>query len=95
MRPDQLISALLHEVGPEGAVVMSAATTENSSNSGYTRAALDGLTPAARSAYLSSMPPFDRAGTPVSASAGGPTRAACAVPTPSTRSSPWAGGRTT
>ncbi|MFD8595011.1 SAV_2336 N-terminal domain-related protein [Kitasatospora sp. NPDC059646] len=70
VRPDQLISALRQAVGPEGTVVMSAATPENSSNSGYTRAVLDGLTPAARSTYLAHMPPFDHVRTPVSASAG-------------------------
>ncbi|KDN81001.1 AAC(3) family N-acetyltransferase [Kitasatospora cheerisanensis] len=69
-RPDQLIAALLQVLGPEGTVVMSAATPENSPQSAYTRAALAGLTPAAQEVYRSHMPPFDRATTPVSASAG-------------------------
>ncbi|MFJ1793098.1 AAC(3) family N-acetyltransferase [Kitasatospora griseola] len=70
VRLEQLVDALLEAVGPEGAVVMSAATPENSPHSAYTRAALAGLTNSAQEVCRSCMPPFDRATTPVSASAG-------------------------
>ncbi|MFD8478614.1 SAV_2336 N-terminal domain-related protein [Kitasatospora sp. NPDC059673] len=68
--PEQLMAALHEVLGPDGTVVMSAATPENSLNSAYTKGALAGLTPDAQEVYRSYMPPFDPLVTPVSASAG-------------------------
>ncbi|GGQ96861.1 AAC(3) family N-acetyltransferase [Kitasatospora griseola] len=70
VNPEQLLAALREVLGPEGTVVMSAATPENSLSSAYTQGALAGLTPAAQEVYRSYMPPFDPSATPVSASAG-------------------------